>query len=159
MTLHRLFVTLGLPAHRARLGGIAVGAAFVWLWRMTLGMQTLAMALFALSIVALFEVQKFFNRTQSLEGTALPTALGAAYAQLIALSVADALPTLPYASIGATLLSLALFALIDRRAPSTVGWLRRRLANGFGEVLAALLAGIAAGLGAALALTLLGRAS
>jgi phosphatidylglycerophosphatase A len=148
--MENVFVTLNLPASFRRIGAVTVGIGITLLWVFALGAQTFAMALFASSVIALFETQKYFNRTQSLDEAAVDKAIGAAYASYIALSVA---PTFALASIGIAI-AIALFWYFDTRAPSTVGWLRRRLANGFGLVLSTLLAGIASGLGGALFVSL-----
>jgi|GEM_PF-5502996 len=156
MTLNDRFVTLMLPGTRQRLGAIALGVVFAFVWIVTLGAETLSMALFALGIIALFESQKYFNRHASVERIAVDKAVGVAYAVLIASATAMTLH-LPYATFIAALSAAALFERIDAKAPSTVGWLRRRLANGFGVVLSSLLAGIAAGLAAALLFTLVAK--
>ena len=151
MNAHILFVTLNLPSKARRLGAMGIGVAAMVLWINVLGMQTFAMALFALSIIALFEVQKFFNRTQELSDVAVDKAVGAAYASYIALSV---MPNIT--GIFGISVALLLFWYFDTHAPSSIGWLRRRLANGFGLVLSTLLGAIAAGLGGALVNTVLG---
>jgi phosphatidylglycerophosphatase A len=153
MRLHTFFVTFNLPASRNRFIAAAIGTAVTFAWIATLGMQTYAMALFALSVIAVFESQKYFNRTGTLDAIAVDKALGAAYASYIAYSVAPGL----FGWIGA-ITALGIFLYFDLNAPSTIGWLRRRVPNGFGLCISTLLAGIAAGLGGALLNTLLLRA-
>jgi phosphatidylglycerophosphatase A len=150
MDANTFFVTLNLSHSFRRLGALVVGIGVTLLWIFTLGMQTFAMALFAWSIVALFETQKYFNRTGTLDNVAVDKALGTSYAIYIALSVAS---TVTESAI-TVMVALGLFWYFDTKMPSTIGWLRQRLHNGFGLVLSTLLGGIAAGLGGALTATI-----
>jgi len=157
--MQRLFITflgtgnLGRYADAAA-SLLALGAGTAILY--TVGMQTLFMLAFVLSIIAVFESGKFVANGGEVATVTIDKAVGIWFAMMVALSVAATLH-LPYAQPLALLLTYLSFLGFEAKKPSTIGWMDRELKGGLGIVLPDILAGIASGVLAALLLTLLAR--
>ena len=146
MSLSHRFVTLMLPPPYRRTGGILVGIAFTVAWIATLGMQTYATALLALTIIAMVECVRF-TREHPTEQISVDAALGAAYAVFIALASDGS--HLGITAVG-TIVALSLYGYLSTRPPASLRWVARRLPGGLGSVVAHVIAGTASGLGGAL---------
>jgi len=150
MTLQKLFLTFGgaglspkAPGTVGTLASLPVGVAILYY----LGMQTLFMVTLAITIIGIFEINKYENTTGShdQQHIVIDEAVGMWLSLMIAHSTAITM-TYPYAEILAILFSFAAFRLFDIWKPSTIGWIDRELKGGMGVMLDDVLAGIAGGL-------------
>ena len=146
MNLSHRFVTLILPPPYRRTGGILVGIGFTLAWIATLGMQTYATALLALTIIAMVEGVRF-AQDHPTEAIAVDAALGAAYTVFIAFASNGA--HLGITAAG-TIVALSLYGYLSSRPPASLRWIVHRLPGGLGSVVAHVIAGTASGLGDAL---------
>jgi len=150
MTLQKLFLTFGAaglspkyPAAAGTLAALAVGLLIMY----TLGMETLFMLTLAVSIIAIFEINKYEKITEEEEKHAIviDKAVGIWLTVMIAISTAVTMPY-PYAVALSILFSLVSFGLFVIWKPSTIGWIHREIKGGLGMVMDDVLSGIAAGL-------------
>jgi len=150
MTLQKLFLTFGgaglspkAPGTVGTLASLPVGIAILYY----LGMETLFMVTFAITIIGIFEINKYENRTgtHDQQHIVIDEAAGMWLSLMIAHSTALTM-TYPYAQLLAIIFSFAAFRLFDIWKPSTIGWIDRRLKGGMGVMLDDVLAGIAGGL-------------
>jgi phosphatidylglycerophosphatase A len=162
MTLQKLFLTFfgsGLspkaPGTVGSLAALPVGIAILY----TLGMETLFTLTLAVTIVGIFEVNKYENSTGEHDQShiVIDEAVGMWLALMITHSVAITL-SYPYTDILTILLSFATFRLFDIWKPSTIGWIDRKMKGGYGVMLDDVLAGIAGGLLSGLILLAIGKA-
>ena len=150
MTLQKLFLTFGgaglspkAPGTVGTLASLPVGLAILYY----LGMETLFMATLAITIIGIFEINKYEDTTgiHDHQQIVIDEAAGMWLSLMIAHSTAITM-TYPYAEILAILFSFAAFRLFDIWKPSTIGWIDRELKGGMGVMLDDVLAGIAGGL-------------
>ena len=150
MTLQKLFLTFGgaglspkAPGTVGTLASLPVGIAILYY----LGMQTLFMVTLAITIIGIFEINKYENTTgtHDQQHIVIDEAAGMWLSLMIAYSTAITM-TYPYAKILAIIFSFAAFRLFDIWKPSTIGWIDRELKGGMGVMLDDVLAGIAGGL-------------
>ncbi len=150
MTLQKLFLTFfgaGLspkaPGTVGTLASLPVGVAVLHY----LGMQTLFMLTLAITVIGIFEINKYEQRTgiHDQQHIVIDEAAGMWLSLMIAHATAVTL-TYPYVELLAVILSFAAFRLFDIWKPSTIGWIDRELKGGLGVMLDDLLAGIAGGL-------------
>ena len=150
MTLQKLFLTFGgvglspkAPGTVGTLASLPVGVAILYY----LGMQTLFMVTLAITIIGIFEINKYENATgtHDQQHIVIDEAAGMWLSLMIAHSTAITM-TYPYAEILAIIFSFAAFRLFDIWKPSTIGWIDRELKGGMGVMLDDVLAGIAGGL-------------
>lgn len=150
MTLQKLFLTFfgaGLspkaPGTMGTLASLPVGLAILYY----LGMETLFMMTLLITVVGIFEINKYENRTgiHDQQHIVIDEAAGMWLSLMIAHSTAITLDY-PYVDILAILFSFAAFRLFDIWKPSTIGWIDRKLKGGMGVMLDDVLAGIAGGL-------------
>ncbi len=150
MTLQKLFLTFGgaglspkAPGTVGTLASLPVGIAILYY----LGMQTLFMVTLAITIIGIFEINKYENATgtHDQQHIVIDEAAGMWLSLMIAYSTAITM-TYPYAKILAIIFSFAAFRLFDIWKPSTIGWIDRELKGGMGVMLDDVLAGIAGGL-------------
>lgn len=161
MTLQKLFLTFfgsGLspvaPGTVGSLAALPVGMALLYY----LGMETLFMLTIAVTIIGIFEVNKYEKTTgehdQSHividEAVGMWLSLMITYATVLTLNY-------PYVEFLGLVLSFAAFRLFDIWKPSTIGWIDRELKGGYGVMLDDVLAGIAGGVLTALTLTAIGK--
>ena len=118
-----------------------------------LGMETLFMLSFVITVISIFEVNKYVAKYPESDGEEITVddAIGMWLSLMVSLSTASTLPV-PYALWIGTLLAFASFTLFQTWKPSTIGWMRRTLKGGLGIVLSSVLSGIAGGLLSAIVL-------
>ncbi len=149
MTIQKLFLTFfgaGLspkaPGTVGTLASLPVGLAILYY----LGMNTLFMVTLAITIIGIFEINKYEKETglHDQQHIVIDEAAGMWLSLMIAYSTAITM-SYPYAEILAVLFSFAAFRLFDIWKPSTIGWIDRELKGGLGVMLDDVLAGIAGG--------------
>ena len=150
MTLQKLFLTFGgaglspkAPGTVGTLASLPVGVAVLY----SFGMETLFMLTLAITVIGIFEINKYEKLTgvHDQQEIVIDEAAGMWLALMIAVSSAVTM-TYPYAEVLAIVLSFAAFRLFDIWKPSTIGWIDRELKGGLGVMLDDVLAGIAGGL-------------
>jgi len=150
MTLQKLFLTFGgaglspkAPGTVGTLASLPVGVGILYYF----GMETLFMVTLAITIIGIFEINKYENNTgmHDQQHIVIDEAAGMWLALMIAISTAITMPY-AYAEPLAIVLSFASFRLFDIWKPSTIGWIDRELKGGMGVMLDDVLAGIAGGL-------------
>ncbi len=150
MTLQKLFLTFfgaGLspkaPGTVGTLASLPIGFAVLYY----LGTETLFMLTIAITVVGIFEVNKYEKMTgiHDQQHIVIDEAAGMWLSLMIAYSSAITM-TYPYAETLAIICSFAAFRLFDIWKPSTIGWIDRELKGGLGVMLDDVLAGIAGGL-------------
>lgn len=154
--MQKLFLTFfgtGLaPKAPGTVGSLAAlpGGVLILLY---LGIESLFMLTIAVTIIGIFEVNKYEkltgNHDQSHividEAVGMWLSLMIAYSTMITLSY-------PYVEILMLVFSFAAFRLFDIWKPSTIGWIDREWKGGYGVMMDDVLAGIAGGLLSALLL-------
>jgi phosphatidylglycerophosphatase A len=150
MTLQKLFLTFGgaglspkAPGTVGTLASLPVGVAILYYF----GMETLFMVTLAITIIGIFEINKYEKTTgtHDQQHIVIDEAAGMWLSLMIAISTAITMPY-AYAEPLAIVLSFASFRLFDIWKPSTIGWIDRELKGGMGVMLDDVLAGIAGGL-------------
>ena len=150
MTLQKLFLTFGgaglapkAPGTVGTLASLPVGVLVLY----TLGMETLFMLTLAITIIGIFEVNKYEKTTgiHDQQHIVIDEAAGMWLSLMIAYSTAITLDY-AYAEWLAMVFSFGAFRLFDIWKPSTIGWIDRELKGGLGVMLDDVLAGIAGGL-------------
>ncbi len=149
MTLRKLFLTFfgaGLspkaPGTVGTLASLPVGLALLYY----LGEETLFMLTITITIIGIFEINKYENETgihdqQHIvidEAVGMWLSLSIVYPTAITMSY-------PYAEILAVIFSFTAFRLFDIWKPSTIGWIDREVKGGLGVMMDDVLAGIAGG--------------
>ena len=156
MTIQKLFLTFfgagyspKAPGTVGTLASLPVGLAIIYY----LGMETLFMFTLAITIIGIFEVNKYEKATgiHDHQQIVIDEAAGMWFSLMIAYSTATAM-NYPYADILAIVFSFAAFRLFDIWKPSTIGWIDRELKGGLAVMLDDVLAGFAGGLLSALLL-------
>ena len=150
MTLQKLFLTFGgaglspkAPGTVGTLASLPVGISVLYYF----GMETLFMLTLTITIIGIFEINKYENKTgmHDQQHIVIDEAAGMWLSLMIAYSTAITM-SYPYAEILAIIFSFATFRLFDIWKPSTIGWIDRELKGGMGVMLDDVLAGIAGGL-------------
>ncbi len=150
MTLQKLFLTFGgaglspkAPGTVGTLASLPVGMAILYY----LGMETLFMVTLAITVIGIFEINKYEKETgiHDQQHIVIDEAAGMWLALMIAVSTALTM-TYPYAEVLAIVLSFAAFRLFDIWKPSTIGWIDREVKGGLGVMMDDVLAGVAGGL-------------
>ncbi len=150
MTLQRLFLTFfgsGLspkaPGTMGTLASIPFGVAIIYY----LGPSVLLMATLAITIIGIFEVNKYEKSTgiHDHQIIVIDETAGVWLTMVITAYSITALHT-SWAPWFGIFLSFASFRLFDIWKPSTIGWIDRELDGGMGVMLDDVLAGLAAGL-------------
>ncbi|MDQ7047795.1 MAG: phosphatidylglycerophosphatase A [Sulfurovum sp.] len=161
MTAQKLFLTFfgsGLspkaPGTVGTLASLPVGLAILYY----LGMETLFLITLTITIVGIFEINKYEKATgiHDHQQIVIDEAAGMWLSLMIAYSAAITL-TYPYVEVLAIVFSFAAFRLFDIWKPSTIGWIDREVKGGMGVMMDDVLAGIAGGLLSAVVLIGLGR--
>ena len=149
MTLQKLFLTFGgaglspkAPGTVGTLASLPVGVAILY----SFGMETLFMLTLAITVIGIFEINKYekLTGTHDQQEIVIDEAAGMWLALMIAIPTALTM-TYPYAEVLAIVLSFAAFRLFDIWKPSTIGWIDRELKGGLGVMLDDVVAGIAGG--------------
>ena len=150
MNLQKLFLTFfgsGLspkaPGTMGTLASLPVGLLIIHY----MGMETLFMLTFAITIIAIFEINKYevITGEHDQKEIVIDETVGIWITLMIAYST---IITLDYAfvyEIG-VLVSFASFRLFDIWKPSTIGWIDREVKGGLGVMGDDILAGVAGGL-------------
>jgi len=150
MTLQKLFLTFfgaGLspkaPGTVGTLAALPVGLAILYY----LGMQTLFLITLTITVVGIFEINKYERSTgiHDHQQIVIDEAAGMWLSLMIALSTGSQMHY-PYAEPAAIVLSFLAFRLFDIWKPSTIGKIDREVAGGLGVMGDDILAGIAGGL-------------
>ena len=150
MTLQKLFLTFGgaglspkAPGTVGTLASLPVGIAVLYYF----GMETLFMLTLAITIIGIFEINKYekITGTHDQQHIVIDEAAGMWLSLMIAYSTAITM-SYPYAELLAIVFSFAAFRLFDIWKPSTIGWIDREVKGGMGVMLDDILAGIAGGL-------------
>ena len=149
MTLQKLFLTFGgaglspkQPDTAGTLAALPVGIAILYYF----GMETLFMLTLFVSIVGIFEINRYEKRTgiHDDKQIVIDEVAGIWIAMMFALSVSKSM-SYPYANEIAIALSFATFRLFDIWKPSTIGFIDRKVSGGLGVMGDDILAGIAGG--------------
>ncbi|HIQ47856.1 MAG TPA: phosphatidylglycerophosphatase A [Sulfurovum sp.] len=150
MTLQKLFLTFGgaglspkAPATAGTLAALPIGLAILYY----LGMETLFMLTLAITVIGIFEINKYEKETgnHDQQHIVIDEAAGMWLALMIAYSTALTMQY-PYADLLAIVFSFAAFRLFNIWKPSTIGWIDREIKGGLGVMMDDILAGIAGGL-------------
>ena len=150
MTLQKIFLTFGgaglapkEPATVGTLASLPVGVAILFYF----GMKTLFMLTLAITVMGIFEINKYGKKTeiQDQPHIVIDKAAGMWLSLMIAVSTAETM-SYPYAEALAVLFSFAVFRLFVIWKPSTIGWINREIKGGLGVMMDDVLAGIAGGL-------------
>jgi len=150
MNLNRLFITFfgtGLapkaPGTAGSLAALMVGVALL----QVVPMQTLFMLTLAITIIGIFEINKYEKATNSHDDKSIviDEVAGMWIALMFALSSAKTM-SYEYAELIAIVGSFAAFRLFDIWKPSTIGVIDRKVKGGLGVMGDDILAGIAGGL-------------
>ena len=150
MNLNRLFITFfgtGLspkaPGTVGSLGALIAGILILKVFPI----QTLLMLTFAITIIAIFEINKYEKETGSHDDKSIviDEVAGMWIAMSFAINTAQSV-SYPYAWESAIILSFATFRLFDIWKPSTIGTIDRKVKGGLGVMGDDILAGIAGGL-------------
>ena len=161
MTLQKLFLTFGgaglspkAPGTVGTLASLPVGVAILHYF----GMETLFMLTIAITIIGVFEINKYEKSTgiHDQQHIVIDEAAGMWLALMIAVSTAVTMPY-PYAEILAIIFSFAAFRLFDIWKPSTIGWIDREVKGGMGVMMDDVLAGIAGGILSSVLLIAIGK--
>lgn len=150
MSLQKLFLTFfgsGLspkaPGTAGSLAAFIVGILIIY----TLGTSTLFMLTFVITIIAIFEINKYEIATNSHDNSeiVIDEVSGMWIAMLLTNSVLIGTNSFIIVIIG-YILSFVFFRLFDIYKPSTIGWIDREVKGGLGVMGDDVLAGIASGL-------------
>lgn len=150
MTLNRLFITFfgsGLaPKAPGTVGSLAALVVGVLLLEL-IPMQTLFMLTLAITIVGIFEINKYEKATQTHDDKSIviDEVTGMWIALMFAIESAKTL-TYPYATEIAIVGSFAAFRLFDIWKPSLIGTIDRKVKGGLGVMGDDIVAGIAGGM-------------
>ena len=149
MSVQKLFLTffgVGMspkaPDTAGTLAALLAGLAILHYF----GMETLFMLTFAITVVGVFEINKYETLTgnHDPEEIVIDEAAGMWLSLMIASSTAATMHY-PYVDILAIVLSFAAFRLFDTWKPSTIGWIDREVKGGLGVMMDDVLAGMAGG--------------
>lgn len=150
MSLQKLFLTFfgsGLspkaPGTAGSLAAFIVGILIIY----TLGTSTLFMLTFVITIIAIFEINKYEIATNSHDNSeiVIDEVSGMWIAMLLTNSVLIGTNSFTIVTVG-YILSFVFFRLFDIYKPSTIGWIDREVKGGLGVMGDDVLAGIASGL-------------
>jgi len=161
MTQQKLFLTFfgaGLspqyPKTVATLAALILGMVIL----RYLGMETLFMLALAVTVIGIFEINKYENMggEHHAKEIVIDAAAGIWLSLMIAASTAATLHY-PYVDILAIVFSFAAYRLFDVWKPSTIGWIDREVKGGLGIMMSDVISGIAGGLLSVVVLMGIGR--
>ncbi len=150
MNLNRLFITFGgsglapkAPGTAGSLAALIVGVAILQI----VPMQTLFMLTLAITIIGVFEINKYEKATNTHDDKSIviDEVAGMWIALMFAVATAEKM-SYDYAYELAIIGSFASFRLFDIWKPSTIGVIDRKVKGGLGVMGDDILAGIAGGL-------------
>jgi len=159
MSIQKLFLTFfgsGLLPWAPGTAGTLASIPFGWAIAHYIGVETLLMATVAVTIIGIFEVNKYekVSGIHDHQIIVIDETAGVWLTMVITHYSIAAIHT-PWALWLGLTLSFASFRLFDIWKPSTIGWIDRNLDGGAGVMLDDVLAGLAAGLLNALLLSTL----
>ena len=149
MTIQKLFLTFfgtGLspkaPGTMGTLAALPMGVLIIHF----MGMETLFMVTLAISIIGIFEINKYEKITgiHDQQEIVIDEAAGIWITLMLAYPTALSV-SYPYALWIGIILSFASFRLFDIWKPSTIGWIDRKVKGGLGVMGDDILAGFAGG--------------
>jgi len=147
MNIQKLFLSFlgtGLspryPETTAMVSALLLGTVILY----TMGPESLFMLIFAVAIIAIFEINKYLKNNEENSGIVIDKVAGIWLSLLIPYSTAASL-SIPYAMELSTLFSFASFMLFDSWKPSTIAWLKNNVEGGLGMIGSSILSGIAGG--------------
>jgi phosphatidylglycerophosphatase A len=160
MTLQKLFLTFfgsGLSPKAPGTMGTLASIPLGWAIAHYISVETLLMATLAITIIGIFEVNRYEKATgiHDHQIIVIDETAGVWLTMVITHYSVITLHT-PWAVWLGLALSFASFRLFDIWKPSTIGWIDRTLPGGAGVMLDDILAGLAAGLLNALLISTLG---
>lgn len=150
MSFQKLFLTFfgsGLspkaPGTAGSIAAFIVGIGILY----TLGANTLFMLTLAISVIAIFEINKYEAITNSHDNSeiVIDEVSGMWIAMLIIQSVITTVDSVAVMAFGYAS-SFLFFRIFDILKPSTIGWIDRKIKGGLGVMGDDVLAGIASGL-------------
>ena len=150
MTLQKLFLTFGgsglsqkAPGTMGTLASIPLGVFILYYF----DAQTLFMLTFTITIIAIFEINKYEAEVgeHDSQEIVIDETAGVWLTMIIAYPTVQSL-NFPFIDIIFIILSFATFRLFDIWKPSTIGWIDREVNGGLGVMGDDLLAGVAAGM-------------
>ncbi len=150
MSFQKLFLTFfgsGLspkaPGTAGSLAAFIVGIGILY----TLGANTLFMLTLAITVIAVFEINKYETATNSHDNSeiVIDEVSGMWIAMLIVQSVLTTVDSVTVIAFGYAS-SFLFFRIFDIYKPSTIGWIDREVKGGLGVMGDDVLAGIASGL-------------
>ena len=131
------------PGTVGTLASIPVGLLIIYY----LGLESLFMLTFAITIIGIVEVNKYENEHHTHDESWIVIDETAGIWLTMIISLYGLLHyNIPYGEVIAIVGSFILFRLFDIYKPSTIGWIDRNLKGGLGVMLDDILAGFAAGL-------------
>ncbi len=160
MSLQTLFLTFfgsGLSPRAPGTAGTLASIPLGWLIAHYIGVESLLMATVAITVIGIFEVNKYEKSTglHDHQIIVIDETAGVWLTMVITHYSVATLHTAWAMPLG-IVLSFASFRLFDIWKPSTIGWIDRNLPGGAGVMLDDVLAGLAAGLLNALVISTLG---
>lgn len=149
MTIQKLFLTFfgsGLSPKAPGTVGTLAALPFGVVILHTMGIETLFMLTLAITIIGIFEINKYEKSTgeHDQQEIVIDEVAGIWLTLLVAYPTALSL-SYPYALWIALILSFASFRLFDIWKPSTIGWIDRKVKGGLGVMGDDILAGFAGG--------------
>ena len=150
MTLNRLFITFGgsglapkAPGTAGSITALIVGVIILQFFPM----QTLFMLTLAITIIGVFEINKYekLTNTHDDKSIVIDEVAGMWLAMMLAVATAEKL-NYPYAYELSLLLSFTFFRLFDIWKPSFIGTIDRKVKGGVGVMGDDIVAGIAGGM-------------
>jgi phosphatidylglycerophosphatase A len=112
-----------------------------------LGMETLFMLTFVMTVISVFEVNKYIAKNPESDGEeiTIDDAVGMWLSLMVTLPTALTLH-IPYGLWLGVTAAFVSFNLFQIWKPSTIGWMHRTLKGGLGIILSSVLSGLAGGL-------------
>jgi len=150
MTPQKLFLTFfgsGLspvaPGTVGTLASLPIGIAILYY----LGADSLFMLTFAITLIGIFEVNKYESKSGSHDESSIviDETAGIWLTLVITAHGLTLFQNIPYGLWTVSILSFISFRLFDIWKPSTIGWIDRKLEGGLGVMLDDIVAGLAAG--------------
>jgi len=145
MTLQKLFITFlgtGLSPKSPNIAATLLALITGVILLHTMGMETLFMLILAVSVIGIFEINKY-DDPHSTE-IVIDDAAGMWLALMIPYTTALSV-SYPYAQEFGIFFSFASFFLFMTWKPSTIGWIKQNVKGGLGIMGSAALAGFAGG--------------
>jgi len=148
MDIRRYFLTFGKTGllKNGSAAAIAIAAVIGILVLGFMGGESLFMLALASSVIAIFEIDKYYSEGVHLydHGIVIDKVAGVWLAETVATQTPSGVPGL-YGLVFASLISAILFYMFVKYRPSTIGWIHNRIKGGLGIILDDTVSGFAAG--------------